>query len=171
MDFKALIEKRHSTRDFNPEKLPESLLLEVLDAGRMAPSAANLQPWLFIVVNNDETLQSLREAYPRDWFATAPQVIVICSDLQQSWKRALDQKDHADIDVAIATDHITLRAAEMGLGTCWVCNFNPARVSNTLQLPAHIQPVVLLPIGWPQKVSAPGKNRKPMTDITRFNGY
>lgn len=171
MDFKELLEGRHSIRSFTPEKLTDELLDKVLDAGRMAPSAHNNQPWLFVVVNDSDTLQQLSQAYPRSWFSRAPQVIVVCADHQQSWKRAIDQKDHADIDIAIATDHMTLRACELGLGTCWVCHFDPEKAAEALNLPQHVEPVVFLPIGRPDETKVPPKKRKSLNEVVRFNGY
>jgi len=170
MDFKSLIKARHSVRKYKPEVLSDELLNEVLDAGRIAPTAVNKQPFVFIVLTEKEKLDAIYQAYPREWFATAPQVIVICGDHQASWKRN-DGKDHADIDVAIATDHMTLRAAELGLGTCWVCNFDVEKATKALNLPGHIEPAVLLPIGRPEEVEVPPKKRKPLSDIVRFNGY
>jgi nitroreductase len=171
MDFKPLMQTRHSVRSFRNELLSEELLNEVLEAGRLAPTAVNKQPFIFIVVNEAEKLKELHEAYPREWFRKAPQVIVICGDHEAAWKRGNDGKDHTDIDVAIATDHITLRAAELGLGTCWVCNFEPSKVVKALSLPGHIEPAVLLPIGRPEEAETPPKKRKPLTDLVRFNGY
>ncbi|WP_016776055.1 nitroreductase family protein [Anaerophaga thermohalophila] len=171
MDFKTLINARYSVRKYKPEPISEELLNEVLDAGRMAPTAVNFQPFVFIVVNEQGKLKELYHAYPREWFATAPQVIVVCGDHKTSWKRGNDGKDHADIDVAIATDHMTLRAAELGLGTCWVCNFDAEKVSKALNLPGHLEPAVLLPIGRPEEVESPPKKRKSLSELVKFNGY
>lgn len=171
MDFKPLIAARYSVRNYKPEVLSDELLNEVLEAGRMAPTAVNKQPFVFVVVNDPAKLKQLQEAYPRDWFAKVNQVIVICGDHKTAWKRSFDGKDHTDIDVAIATDHMTLRATELGLGTCWVCNFDPAKVSKTLNLPGHLEPTVLLPIGRPDEVEAPAKKRKSLSDMVIFNGY
>ncbi len=171
MDFKDLMNARHSVRSYKKELLSDELLNEVLEAGRMAPSAVNKQPFVFVVVNKQEKLKELHETYPRDWFARAPQVIVICGDHISAWKRGNDGKDHTDIDIAIATDHITLRATELGLGTCWVCNFDAVKVSKVLSLPEHIEPAVLLPIGRPEEAESPIKKRKPLSELVRFNGY
>jgi nitroreductase len=171
MDFKALIEARYSVRKYKSEILSDELLNEVLDAGRMAPTAVNKQPFIFIVINDSKKLQKIREAYPHKWFAAVPQVIVICGDHEAAWKRGNDGKDHTNIDVAIATDHITLRATELGLGTCWVCNFDASQVSKALNLPGHIEPAVLLPIGRPEEVEAPLKKRKHLSELVRFNEY
>ena len=77
--------------------------------------------------------------------------IVACEDHSQSWKRGSDGKDHADIDVAIAVEHICLAAAEQGLGTCWVCNFDVARCKEVLNLPENIEPAVIIPLGYPER--------------------
>jgi nitroreductase len=171
MDFKDLMQARHSVRSYKKELLSDESLNEILEAGRMAPTAVNKQPFVFVVVNHPDKLKELHEAYPPDWFGKVPQVIVICGDHNAAWKRGNDGKDHTDIDVAIATDHITLRAAELGLGTCWVCNFDAAKVSKALSLPEHIEPAVLLPTGRPEEAESPQKKRKSLSALVRFNGY
>jgi nitroreductase len=169
MHFNQLLKERYSVRAFKPQKVSKALLSQVIEAGRMAPSAANKQPWFFIVVSDEPELSKLKLSYPRDWFSEAPQIIVICGDHQNSWKRSYDNKDHCDVDIAIATDHMTLRATELGLGSCWVCHFDPAIVKEVIQLPEHIEPIVLLPIGYPLKHQVPLKSRKSPGEIV-FNG-
>lgn len=172
MEFIDLIKLRKSVRSFQKTKIDHQLMLEILEAGRLAPSACNYQPWKFVVVNEPLVLRQIRESYPRDWFAGAPQVIVICGDYSESWKRPCDGKDHGDIDVSIATDHITLMAASKGLGTCWVCNFNPEKVSEALQLPSNLVPIVLIPIGYPTETIKPeDKKRKPIDQVVFYNGF
>jgi len=160
MHFNLLLKERYSVRSFKPLKVSKALIEQVLEAGRMAPSANNNQPWYFISVRDDDQLSKIKAAYPRDWFAEVPQVIVVCGDHEQSWKRSYDSKDHCDMDVAIATDHMTLRAAELGLGTCWVCHFDPNVLSEILELPEHVEPMVILPIGYPANPEVPLKSRK-----------
>jgi nitroreductase len=157
MNFLQLIRERHSVRAFNPNLVSEVLLKQVIEAGRLAPSACNNQPWYFIVVDDANLLSLLHDAYPREWFSKTRQIIVVCGDRDRSWKRSYDAKDHLEIDVAIAVDHMTLLAAELGLGTCWVCHFDPDKVSRAMQLPSHIEPIVLLPIGYPATIDGPAK--------------
>jgi nitroreductase len=171
MNFLQLIRERHSVRSFRPETVSSVLLKQVVEAGRLAPSACNNQPWYFIVVNDSEVLAQLHQAYPRDWFGQTKQIIVVCGDKDRSWKRSYDGKDHLDIDVAIAVDHMTLFAAELGLGTCWVCHFDPHKVSSALALPKHIEPIVLLPIGYPAIVDCPAKYRKPLDEIVFYDKF
>jgi len=133
--------------------------MRILEAGRIAPSAVNYQPWYFVVVKDPDNLQRLYECYPREWFKTAPCVIVLCGDHRQSWKRK-DGKDHCDIDVAIAADHMTLQATSEGLATCWVCNFNRPLLSSILHLPDEVEPVVMLPVGYPSDKTDPNRHRE-----------
>lgn len=170
MELLDLIRKRKSVRSFQDKKIPEKMLTQVLEAGRLAPSAVNYQPWCFIVIDDKEMLDGLYQSYPRDWFKTVPQVIVICGNHKESWKRSNDRKDHCDIDVAIATDHITLMATYLGLSTCWVCNFEPTIVRELLSLPAHLEPIVLLPIGFASEAQTiEKKKRKELNQVLFIN--
>lgn len=71
-----------------------------------------------------------------------------CANHAEAWHRQNDGKDHADIDTAIAIDHLTLAAAEQGLGTCWVCNFDARQCAEILGLSAEFEPVALIPLGY-----------------------
>lgn len=171
MEFKKLIQLRYSVRNFLPREVELSKLEAILDAGRLAPSAVNFQPWHFIAVCDKKVLKSLAECYHREWFASAPSCIVICGDHKQSWHRREDGKDHCDIDVAIAIDHMTLQAVELGLGTCWVCNFDVAKTRKLFKLPAHIEPIAFLPIGYPKMDEVHLKKRKSLDAVVHWNGF
>lgn len=162
----SLAQKRCSVRKYDSRPVPDGLLRYVIEAARLAPSAVNLQPATFVVVRDAALLGRLAEAYPRDWFRTAPACIVACGNHNVSWHRAADGKDHCDIDVAIAAEHICLAATEVGLGTCWVCNFDTALCRELLDLPSYVEPIVLLPIGFPAADVVPlPKNRKLLDEI------
>ncbi len=170
MNFDELIIQRRSVRIYAEDKVPQELILQMLNAGRMAPSAVNYQPYIFIYVDDEALLQEIYKSYHREWFIKAKQLIVVCANYRQSWKRPADSKDHADIDAAIAADHITLKAAEIGVGTCWVCNFIPDVLSTALKLPQHIKPVVMLPLGFPADTPPETKKRKSIEEIYFRNG-
>lgn len=170
MEFHNLIKNRFSVRKFKNTAVEKEKLDLVLDAGRLAPSAANFQPWHFIVIREAENLKKIIEIYPRVWITTAPIVIIACSDHSKSWKRKADEKDSADIDISIAVDHMTLQATDIGLGTCWVCNFDAKKCSELFHIPVHIEPVVLLPLGYPD-ISAPDKKRKSLQEITHWESF
>ena len=171
MKIKDLILQRHSVRKYKSIPVEKSKLVKVLDAARMAPSAVNYQPWHFIVVQQRENLEQLYKTYPRDWFRAAPAVIIACADHSQSWKRSLDGKDSAEIDVAIAVDHLMLQATELGLGTCWVCNFDAELCAEYLKFPLHISPVALIPIGYPADIPPPPKKRKELDEIVHWENF
>lgn len=167
-----LIKSRKSVRKFKPEKVSKELTLELLEAARWAPSAVNRQPWKFIVVNDTEALNKVYKAYPREWFKTAQQVIIICGNHDESWVRERDTKDHCDIDIAITTDHLTLKATELGIGTCWVCNFDPEVIQQEFQLPKNLEPIVMVPFGFPVEeeiFDIVDKKRKSLEEIVFFN--
>ena len=173
MSVLDLMRARCSVRAFQPRPIEREVLLRVLEAARVAPSACNNQPWRFLMVQAPDGLDKLAACYPRPWFRSAPAVIVCCSEPAVAWRRS-DGKNHADIDVAIAVDHLTLAAAEAGLGTCWVCAFDVARAREALQLPAGIEPVALLPIGYPAADFAPAAlhaKRKPLDAIVRWEHF
>ncbi len=172
MDFIQLAKLRYSSRKYKQQSVEEDKLNYVLEAGRVSPSAKNYQPRYFVVVRG-ENLENMCECYKRDWFRTAPMCIVMCSDHSKSWKRG-DGKDSADIDIAIATDHITLAATSIGLATCWVCNFDKPKLAEVLNLPDHIEPVVILPIGYPEDavdVERHSAKRKAMKDMVVYGKF
>lgn len=170
MDFAQVISRRFSVRSYTNQKVDRSLILEILEAARLAPSAVNFQPWHFIVITEQENLTDFQEVYQRAWFKEAPACIVVCSDHSKSWKRKSDGKDFADVDVAIAIDHLVLKATDLGLGTCWVCNFDVELVRKKLQLPNHIEPVALIPFGYSTS-EAPPKSRKPLEEMVHWEKF
>ena len=165
--FLNLVEARYSTRSYLPQAVEREKLDYILECARLAPSAVNRQPWHFYVVQTPDRLKTLARCYDREWFARAPLCIAVCADESASWKRPGDGRDHADIDAAIAAEHICLAAAEQGLGSCWICNFDPALCREALQLPAALRPVALIPIGY--AADAPTtKKRKPLDEIVEW---
>ncbi len=171
MSFINLVNKRFSVRRYQDRSIEKIKMLLVLEAGRLAPSAVNKQPWYFVVIQDKQKLAEIRKTYRREWLAQAPAIIVICGDHSQSWRRP-GGKDHCDIDVAIAVDHMTLAAAELGLGTCWVCMFDAMQCHRIMKLPENIEPVVLLPIGYPDEVSTERHiKRKAIEEIVRWDEF
>lgn len=170
MEFSKLIASRFSVRSYTKKPVERSLIFEILEAARLAPSACNYQPWHFLVLTEPDNLSDFQEVYPRNWFREAPVCIVICSDHSQSWKRKSDGKDFADVDVAIVTDHLILKATELGLGTCWVCNFDATLVRKKLRLPDHLEPMVLVTIGYTNS-EVPVKIRKSLSEIVHWEKF
>jgi nitroreductase len=173
MDFLTRAKKRYSTRKYDNKPVEKEKLNRILEAARIAPSAVNKQPWIFVVIDEPVMLEKIHATYHREWFNDAPVVIVACTDHNEGWKRS-DGKDHCDIDIAIAVDHMTLQAADEGLGTCWVCNFDPGKVNDVLKLPGNVEPAVLLPVGYPLDEANPDRHdakRKKISEIVRWNKF
>jgi nitroreductase len=172
MTFLELASKRYSVRGYTDQTVEEEKLKYILEAGQVAPSAANFQPWHIIVLKESVNKERLHPVYPREWFKQADILLVICGDHTKSWKRT-DGKDHCDVDISIITDHITLAAAEQGLGTCWICNFDAALCSEILKLPSHIEPIVILTLGYatPEQDLSRHTKRKALNEIIHFEAF
>lgn len=173
MEFIDLAKKRYSVRKYKDKPVEKQKLEYILEAGRIAPSAANYQPWYFIVVQNDENRAKLATVYKRQWIQQAPVLLVICGDTNKAWVRS-DGKNHCDIDISIATDHITLAAAEMDLGTCWICNFDVEKTRELLQLPENIEPIVILTLGYPDNevnLERHATQRKSIDEIVKWEKF
>ncbi len=171
-NFLELVKKRYSVRNYLEKAVEDEKLNYILECGRLAPSAANFQPWQIFVIKDREMRETLGVTYNRPWFLLAPVVLVICGDHQKGWKRS-DGKDHTDTDIAIITDHLTLAAAEQDLGTCWICNFDAAASKTLLNLPDHLEPIVYLTLGYPSPSTddnARHLRRKSMEEIITFGG-
>lgn len=147
MNFLDLVKERYSCRSYADKKIEQEKLDYVMECVRLAPSAVNLQPWRFRVVSSEDGRARLCQCYKREWLQTAPTIIIASVRHDEEWVRR-DGKRHGDIDVAIAVEHLCLAAAEQGLATCWVCNFDAEQCHKLLALSEQEEPVVLIPIGY-----------------------
>ena len=169
MILKEIVE-RYSVRKYLDKDVEEEKLREVLEAGRLAPSACNYQPWKFIVVRDKETRKKIAE--PTTWakfIAEAPVLIVACKVrdgfLMGGWY------DSAILDIGIALDHMTLQATHLGLGTCWIGDFNEKLVKELLEIPENVRIVALLTLGYPREKKIPKKKRKPFEEVISFEKF
>jgi nitroreductase len=169
MEFSELVAKRYSVRAYKPDPVEDEKLQQVLEAARLAPTAANRQPFQFIVIHTAPHRAELKRIYHREWFLQAPLVICACALPAEAWVRR-DGKNYADVDVTIAMDHLILAAASLGLGTCWVGAFDPQAAREVLHLPEGVEPVALTPLGYPAD-SPPTKERKPLARLVRYEHW
>lgn len=167
MTIYELINARYSVRKYDDKPVPGAVIERILEAARLAPSAANYQPWHFFVVTNEATRKALFPNERQAWISGAPVVLVACSYPGAGWKRSYDGKNHADIDIAIAMEHVMLAATAEGLGTCWICAFDPAVARQVLNLPPDMEPVAITPLGYSLDTLRP-KNRKALGEIVTF---
>jgi nitroreductase len=172
MSFIEIAKKRYSARNYKNQPVEEEKLSQILEAGRVAPSATNAQPVHFIVLKEKGELAKICEAYGRDWIKAAPLIIAVCGDKNKAWKHR-DGTSYYSIDVAIAVDHMTLEATDLGLGSCWVCAFDKVKAAEILQIPAGIEPLVLLPIGYQEENPdlTTHNTRKSLSEIVHYGKF
>lgn len=151
MEFYDLIRSRESIRNYDPDRpVPKEILEKILDAGRLAPSACNLQPWKFLVVSSSEMLNKVRTCYSRDWFRDAPHILIVAGLKDIAWKRSFDGYNSIETDVAIALTHIILAAENEGVGSCWIEAYDPALLKEAINLPDYQVVFGITPLGYPK---------------------
>lgn len=170
MEYFDLIQKRYSVRAYKPDPVEYTKLSKILEAARLAPTAANLQPFQFIVAHVKGRESELQRVYHRQWFIQAPLVICACGLPAQGWVRGTDSVNYTTVDVAIAMDHLILAAADLGLGTCWIAAFDAAAARQVFRLPEGVEPIALTPLGYPADEPGP-KERKPLTQLVRYERW
>lgn len=164
------IKTRKSVRTYRDQLVEEDKLKAVLEAGQLAPSASNRQEWRFVIVREVETRKKIAQAAGnQDFIAQAPVVIVACADTNEHVMRC--GQACYPIDVAIALDHITLAAVELGLGTCWIGLFDEKKVKSILGIPEKMRVVELMPLGYPTDPSAIEKNRLALSTIVKYEHW
>lgn len=171
MEFSELIRKRESIRDYDPDNpVDRSVILRILEAGRAAPSAANLQPWRFIMVESEPLLSQVKASYSRDWIKNARHILIVSGSMNASWKRSYDGYRSLETDLTIAMDHMILAAANEGVGTCWIAAFDPAVLRNALGLKTDEHVFAFTPLGHPRPgwVSPQKKARKAASEVFEF---
>jgi nitroreductase len=169
MQFIELARKRYSVRSYKGEPIEDDKLQLVLQAARLAPTAANRQAFRLIVILTKNRESELLRIYSRPWFVQAPVVICICAIPNEAWVRS-DGKDYSDVDAAIVMDHLVLAATDLGLGTCWIGAFDPAAAREVLGIPQHVNPVAFTPLGYPAHQS-PAKKRKNLDDLVKYDRW
>ena len=170
MDFTKVIHERESIRSFDPTRPLEKAVLErILDAGRVAPSAANRQPWRFLLVSSREALAQIRKCYLKPWYQDAPHVLIVTGRTGEAWSRQ-DGWNSIETDLTIAMDHMILAAENEGVGTCWIANFDPTILRSALSLSAEERVYAITPLGYPRPGFAKKgqKQRKPLSEIVRY---
>jgi len=165
MSFLELAAKRYSVRAYKRDSVEEEKLQQILEAGQLAPTAANKQPFQIIVIHTQGREAELKRIYGPEWFSQAPVVICVCAVASQAWKRS-DGRNYADVDATIAMDHLILAASDLGLGTCWIAAFDPAAAREVLGLPQGVEPIAFTPIGYPADKPRP-KKRKALAELVR----
>jgi nitroreductase len=171
MDFYELIRNRESIRNYDPNRpLDQKVITRILEAGRLAPSAANRQPWRFLVISSPEMLEKVRPCYSGSWFHEAPHILVVVGDKNKSWVRERDGYNSIETDVTIAMDYMILAAEFEGVATCWIAAYNPDILRAALSLTENELVFSITPLGYPKEGfrKKRRKQRKPFSDIVEL---
>jgi nitroreductase len=171
MEFSEVIRFRESIRNYDPGRpVEKEKLTRILEAGRIAPSAANRQPWEFWLISSPRMLSAVRACYHRDWYKNAPHVLVVVGKKDEAWVRNADGYNSLETDTAIAMTHLILAAENEGIGTCWIANFDKELLKNALGLKENQVVYGITPLGYPQTgfVKKSEKVRKEFKDVVKF---
>ena len=147
------IRERRSARKFQNKKISFDKIALLVEAGSKAPSAGNLQDYRFIIVDDKEKIKVLAEhCNEQHWIATAPQLIVVCSDTArtEAYYGLRGQRLYSTQSAAAATQNILLMAKALGLGACWIGSFNEDFVSDEFGIPEKVRPQAIIAIGYPE---------------------
>ncbi|MFN2269449.1 MAG: nitroreductase family protein [Anaerolineae bacterium] len=188
-----LLRKRVSVRRFRDQSIPDKVLHEILEAGRLSPSGGNEQPWLFGVITDPALIARVAEAARgQTWIATAPLLIVLCvtivaderggrdiqvhrypeyadviTQMDKELYSALNQEEH---QTKIAGAHMALTALEHGVGSCWVSRFEVRQVADLLNLLEGTIPSEILVFGYPEKARKP-TGKKSLDEVVFYNTF
>ena len=177
-DFIDLVKRRRSIRRYKPDPIPRAMMESCVEAARHAPSASNTQGWRFFIVEGQMKDRLVREALggvvvPNRWALTAPVVVALAMKRSVVTHRIgakIKDIDYHLVDAGIAGEHFVLRAAELGLGTCWIGWFNKRAVRTVLDIPAAWDVPALITVGYPDEKPKP-KERRTLNEICTFRGH
>jgi nitroreductase len=172
MTLLDLARARYSVRGFDPRPVENDKLELILQAAQAAPSACNYQSTRILVIQKPADLKKF--SYMSRSIFGAPMALIVCADTGVAWVRGFDKLNHAGADACIAATHIMLQAAELGLGTTWIGNFNPDLLCKEFDLPENIAPICVLPLGYPAASSTPSdrhESRKPLEETVFYDHF
>jgi len=170
MDVMQAIKKRYSVRSYQDRPVQEKKLKDILEAARLAPSASNRQEWRFIVVRDKDKRQRLMKAAKGQAFVGEAPVVIACCAVTNNHVMSCGQLCYP-IDVAIAIEHMALKATEEGLGTCWIGAFYEHQAKDILDIPEDIRVVELLTLGYPAGPYWKHKDRLGLDEIVMYEGW
>ena len=156
MDFMELAKKRYSVRKYSDKPLDDETLKLITDSALIAPTAKNDQAFKVYVIKSKEALEKINELSPCIFGANV--VILVCADKTREYHNRLEEGVTSGTeDASIVATHMMLRAAELGVGSCWVNVFPNSKTAEVFSLPEGIFPVLLMPIGYPAEDSEPSE--------------
>ena len=164
-----VIKGRRSVRSFKPDPIPEEHLKLILEAGLWAPSGGNAQPWEFVLVKEKQVIDKIRLFSP-GLFGDPYALIVLCVNKNRIKRRDESGKQIALMDVAMAAQNMMLEAYYLGVGSCPIASFNKTAIKELLDMPDHVDPVLMVSLGYPEKWPEPPK-RRPFEEVVHYEKY
>jgi nitroreductase len=168
MDFLKLCAERYSVRSFSDAPIPDEVLNQILEAGRLAPTAMNFQPQRTFVIRSEEALAPMRTVKKCYGVNT---VLMVCGDTEVACNRPKVDHCMAEMDCAIVTTQMMLAAQSLGVGSCWICAFDVPAMAKAFDLPANLTPYVLLALGYPSEEAQPAPRhfeRLPLSETVKY---
>lgn len=169
MEFKNVIKERYSCKSFSDKKVEESKINNILEAGRLAPTAKNLQEQKIYVIQSEENLAKIDKATPCRY--NAPVVIVVAYDKNDVFTYPGGKKDSGAEDATIVATQMMLSCTDEGLDSCWLNFFNPDELKKDLGLPDNEEILMLLDVGYKSEGAGPLPNhasRKPLSETVKY---
>ena len=172
MKFINLAKSRYSMRRFDARPIVKEDLESILEAGRLAPTAVDYQPQRILVIQDSEGLEKIKRS--TKFHFNAPCILVLCYDVNASWKNPHGRIDSGTMDVSIIATHMMLQATDIGMGSTFVGHFDAPILKEDFNIPDYLTPVALLPIGYPSELSKPHPlhaKRKPLCETVFYDSY
>ena len=144
MEFKDVIVKRSATRKFSNQSLEQDKIDYILEAGRLAPTAKNIEPFKIYVISSEEGITKIDQITPCRY--NAPVVLLVCGDKDEAFTK--DGYSTYEMDASIVATHMMLAATDIGVDNIWVELFDKELAKKEFNLPNNLQPVCLLPVGY-----------------------
>jgi nitroreductase len=165
MSLVDVLLSRRSVRRYEKKTVPADVVKTILEAGRQAPSASNVQPWHFIVLTDDEIKEQLSHGRWNTFIKDSAFTIVGCGYIGNDYGRKW-----SIVDTTIALQNMVIAAWALGIGSCWIGDFNEEDVKELLSIPEDQKVVALISFGYPAE--QPGsKQKKPLTEIVGYNEF
>lgn len=169
MDFSEVVEKRYSCKKYSSTKVDKKVLEAILEAGRLAPTAKNLQEQHIYVVETEENLAKIDKATPCRY--GAPTVLVVAFDKNNVFTYPGEKRDSGIEDASIVATHLMLAAYNEGVDSCWLNFFDPDKLAADLGLPENEEILMLLDLGYAAEDAGPLPNhgsRKPLSETVSY---
>jgi len=170
MELNEVIKNRYSVRKFSDKEVSSKIIEEILEVGRIAPSAGNHQPTVVYVLDEEkiEKLKRVPSAKIHPVVFHSKQALLVCYNKNIEMKRPHDKFTFGITDSSIVTTYMMLKITELGLGSVWVGWFNPKLIKEILEIPGEYEVSSILPFGYIQKGNRPSKNHRERKSIEDF---